>query len=86
MIKAVIIDFDDTLCLTEEACFNLENETLQRMGRKPMSRDIHKNTWGQPLYDAIRLRSPGVDADKFWEIMPTVHEEFIEGGANRHSN
>lgn len=80
MIEAVIIDFDDTLCLTEEACFNLENETLRRMGREPMGRDIHRNTWGQPLYDAIQLRSPGVDAAKFWELMPIVHEEFIGEG------
>ncbi|GEM_PF-2707710 len=33
MIKAVAIDFDDTLCLTEEATFKLENATLVRMGR-----------------------------------------------------
>lgn len=26
MIKLVIIDIDDTLCLTERACFSLENE------------------------------------------------------------
>jgi len=80
MIKAVIIDFDDTLCLTEEACFNLENETLHKMGREPMSRAIHKRTWGQPLYDAIQLRSPGVDAAEFWRLMPDVHEEFINTG------
>jgi len=80
MIEAVIIDFDDTLCLTEEACFNLENETLRRIGREPMSRDIHRTTWGQPLYDAIQLRSPGVDADEFWKRMPNVHEEFIGKG------
>jgi phosphoglycolate phosphatase len=80
MIEAVIIDFDDTLCLTEEACFNLENETLRRLGREPMSRGIHRETWGQPLYDAIQLRSPGVDADEFWKLMPTVHEEFVGNG------
>ena len=80
MIAAVIIDFDDTLCLTEGACFRLENETLRRIGRAPMSRDIHRKTWGQPLYDAIQLRSPGVNADTFWQLMPTVHEEFISSG------
>lgn len=79
-IEAVIIDFDDTLCLTEEACFGLENETLQKMDLPPMSREIHIQTWGQPLYDAIQLRSPGVDADRFWELMPSVHEEFIRNG------
>ena len=79
-IETVIIDFDDTLCLTEEACFGLENETLRKMDRPPMSREVHMQTWGQPLYDAIQLRSPGVDADRFWELMPSVHEEFIRNG------
>ncbi|MCA9325167.1 HAD family hydrolase [Candidatus Saccharibacteria bacterium] len=80
MIEAVIIDFDDTLCLTEEGCFGLENETLRRMGREPMSREIHMQTWGQLLGDAIQLRSPGIDLDEFWRQMPTVHEEFIAHG------
>jgi phosphoglycolate phosphatase-like HAD superfamily hydrolase len=38
MIRAVIVDVDDTLCLTEEASFALENEVLSRMGRPPMPR------------------------------------------------
>ena len=65
MIEAVIVDFDDTLCLTEAACFEMENETLAAMGREPMSRDVHINTWGQPLFDAISVRSPGIDVEKF---------------------
>jgi phosphoglycolate phosphatase len=32
MIKAVIIDVDDTLCLTESICFELENDVLKQMG------------------------------------------------------
>lgn len=44
MIKAVIIDIDDTLCLTEAACYELENQVLLSMGRIPMTRDIHKET------------------------------------------
>jgi len=53
MIKTVIIDVDDTLCMTEAASFALENTALVRMGRKPMPRSIHVETWGQPLFDAI---------------------------------
>ena len=49
MIEALIIDVDDTLCLTEAACFDMENETLMAMGRAPMSREVHINTWGQPF-------------------------------------
>jgi len=80
MIEAVIIDFDDTMCLTEEASFNLENETLLQMGLRPMSRDVHKSTWGQVLYEAIQVRSPGIDPKIFFEVMPAVHEEFVSKG------
>ncbi|MGH7157790.1 MAG: HAD family hydrolase [Candidatus Saccharimonadales bacterium] len=69
MIKAVIIDFDDTLCLTEDACFALENEILALMGAKTQTREMHQKTWGQPLFEAIKVRSPGVDADKFKQLV-----------------
>jgi phosphoglycolate phosphatase len=77
MIKTVIIDVDDTLCLTEAACFDLENEALKRMGRPPMARLIHKSTWGMPLGDAIKERSPGIDSDEFMMHFYPVMSEFI---------
>ena len=43
-----------------------------------MSREIHKQTWGKPLGDAIQLRSPGIDLDTFWRLFPAIHETFIE--------
>lgn len=69
MIKAVIIDFDDTLCLTEAACFELENEVLALMGATLQTREMHQKTWGQPLFEAIKVRSPGVDTDKFKQLV-----------------
>ena len=69
MIKAVIIDFDDTLCLTEKACFELENEVLGLMGATLQSRELHQKTWGQPLFEVIKERSPGVDAKKFKQLV-----------------
>jgi phosphoglycolate phosphatase-like HAD superfamily hydrolase len=80
MLKAVIVDFDDTLCLTEEVCFELENACLAKMGRPPMPREIHKATWGQPLFDAIIERSPGVDIDRFKEVYAPLIRKFIDGG------
>jgi phosphoglycolate phosphatase len=80
MIKAVIIDVDDTLCLTELACFDLENETLQSMGRKPMERAVHLETWGQPLFDAITIRSPGIDVQEFKIAYHPIIDEFITDG------
>ena len=80
MIEAVIIDVDDTLCLTEAACFDLENEALQRMGRSSMERAVHLGTWGQPLFVAIATRSPGIDVEEFKVVYHSVIDEFIADG------
>ncbi len=80
MIKAVIIDLDDTLCLTEQASFEMENETLRQMGRPPMSRQIHQQTWGKPLFEIITARSPGVNVETFKKIYTDVIEEFVQDG------
>lgn len=77
MIKAVIVDFDDTLCLTEEACFYLENEALKKIGAKTQSQEIHRRTWGQPLFEAIKVRSPGVDVAKFREVLTKAHMDWV---------
>jgi HAD superfamily hydrolase (TIGR01549 family) len=80
MIEAVVVDLDDTLCLTEAACFEMENEILVRMGREPMSRDIHVTTWGKPLHDAILERSPGVDLDEFKKLYAPTINEYTQAG------
>lgn len=79
-IKAVILDFDDTLCLTEENCFYLENDVLQRMGRSPMARELHRRTWGKPLFEIMPVRSPGIDMEQFRAIYaPLIHEYIADG-------
>lgn len=80
MIKVVLLDFDDTLCLTEEACFLLENAIGEEMGFRPMSRDVHKKTWGKPLQDIIPIRIPGIDAKQFMTLMEKRLPEYIEKG------
>jgi phosphoglycolate phosphatase len=80
MIEAVVIDFDDTLCLTEAACFEMENETLTTMGRAPMAREIHVSTWGQPLFDAIVVRSPGVDVEEFKAAYHPIIADYTRTG------
>lgn len=80
MIRAVIVDVDDTLCLTEAASFDLENEVLARMGRPPMPRTVHLSTWGEVLLDAMPHRSPGVDLRRFAELFPLVHREYLAAG------
>ncbi|MEV6303226.1 HAD hydrolase-like protein [Actinoplanes sp. NPDC051861] len=80
MLKAVIVDVDDTLCLTEAASFDLENEVLARMGRPPMSREIHLATWGEVLLDAMPHRSPGLDLDVFARLFPIYHQQYLADG------
>lgn len=80
MIKAVILDLDDTLCLTEAACFEMENEVLRAMGRREMSREIHKATWGKKLFEAIEDRSPGIDTIEFRMAYAPIIRKYTEEG------
>jgi phosphoglycolate phosphatase len=79
-ISTIVLDFDDTLCLTEASSFVMENEILASMGRAPMSRSAHHASWGMPLHEAIRLRSPGIDVAAFFEAMQPVFAEFVAAG------
>ncbi len=80
MIRAVVVDVDDTLCLTEAASFDLENDVLTAMGRPPMSREVHLATWGETLLDAMPRRSPGVDLDRFAALFPEWNQRYIADG------
>jgi phosphoglycolate phosphatase len=79
-IRAVIVDVDDTLCLTEEASFHLENEVLAEMRRPPMTRALHLSTWGEPLLEAMPHRSPGLDLDRFAALFPPMHQRYLAEG------
>lgn len=80
MIKLVIIDFDDTLCLTEEACFHMENEVANSLGFPSMSRITHQENWGKPLAEAIIKRFPGINADKFMEKLALTIPKYTKEG------
>jgi len=80
MIKLILVDFDDTLYLSEEACFHLENKIAARLGFSPMTRKAHLANWGQPLKKVISERIPGIDTDAFMKLFPIVsHEEALKG-------
>ncbi|HWS33168.1 MAG TPA: HAD-IA family hydrolase [Actinoplanes sp.] len=80
MIKAVIIDVDDTLCLTEATSFELENEVLAAMGRPPMPRNLHLASWGEPLLEAMPKRSPGSDLEQFGPLFHDFMRRHIADG------
>jgi len=80
MIKLVVIDFDDTLAMTEESCFVLENYIAGKMGFAPMNRATHRKNWGTPIRKAITERFPGIDAEVFMELHRQVWDGFVEAG------
>lgn len=80
MIELVVIDFDDTLSLTEESCFKIENHIAQNLGFPPMTREIHQKNWGKALKEAIIERIPGIDPDQFMEMHRQVFPDFLEKG------
>ncbi|NUR71429.1 MAG: HAD family hydrolase [Hamadaea sp.] len=80
MIRAVVIDVDDTLCLTEAVCFALENEVLSLIGAAAIERAVHRATWGQPLLTALPIRSPGVDLARFVSAYPAVLGRYVAEG------
>lgn len=77
MIKLVIFDFDDTLCLTEEACFHLENKIAKDMGFAPMTRAAHHKNWGKFLGDAIVERIPGIDPVEFLKRQEEYFSKYM---------
>ncbi len=78
--RFVLLDFDDTLCMTRVQCFALENEVLSILGRPAMSSDVHRRTWGQPLQSAISERSPGVDVGAFMEVFHKTMPRYLDAG------
>lgn len=80
MIKLVALDFDDTLAMTEEATFQMENETARRMGYPPMTREAHKKNWGKPLEEAIVERFPGINPEEFMRKLYEAHQRYITEG------
>ena len=63
MIELIILDFDDTLCLTEKSSYELENLIAQKIGFPPITRETHIKNWGKVLEEAIIERFPGINAE-----------------------
>lgn len=80
MIKLVILDVDDTLTLSEEVCFHIENEVAQSMGFAPMSRASHQKNWGVMLEIAVMDRFPGIDATEFMNRIGSYVEQYAKDG------
>lgn len=80
MIKVLAIDLDDTFYMTEEVAYHLENQALDDIGIEKFSREMHIKTWGEPLFSAIKKRSPGIDVVAFEESFRNRLKEFIFEG------
>ncbi len=80
MIKLVIFDFDDTLCMTEAGCFEMENAIAKQLGLPEVDRDKHRQTWGIPLQKALPKRFPGVNVDLFMGKLENAVPRFAGEG------
>lgn len=80
MIKLVIVDFDDTLCLTEEATYQMESRIGLEMGIPLMDREIHKKTFGKPIDEIISIRIPGINVPEFMKRLELMIPEYINKG------
>ncbi len=81
MIKLILIDFDDTLCMTEAERFHIENEIAIKMGHAPMTRATHQKHWGEKtLSESIKDRIPGINADAFMLQLEHTLAESIQNG------
>ena len=78
MLKHFIFDFDDTLCMTEEAGFLLENQIAQLLGHLPMSQEKHKSTWGRPLPEVISERIPNINVEEFMSLVTKEMKKLTE--------
>ena len=79
-IRAVLIDFDDTIAMTQEVCFHFENQVLADMGLPPMDREVYRRTWGPPVEVAIALRVPGIDLEEYQRRFAARYEDDALGG------
>ena len=80
MIKLVVIDFDDTLSLNEQAFFVFENYIAQKLGFRPMSRAAHQKNWGKPVREAIVERIPGINVNAFMDLHKKELPAFVKRG------
>ena len=80
MIKAVILDLDDTLVLTKEAAFEGDNELLRRLGYPPVSKELHDKHWGKYVEDSMQHWAPGLDITKFRDAYTQLIAEYVKAG------
>jgi phosphoglycolate phosphatase len=78
--KAVIFDFDDTVCMTGDAGFQIENEVAISLGFAPMPWEVHKQTWGNPLSETYDIRIPGVPKEAYLKQVIQQREKWTQEG------
>jgi phosphoglycolate phosphatase len=80
MIKAVLLDLDDTLFLTQEASFQMDNKVAQEMGYEPVTRKEYSQFWGMPIEESTVARFPGINLVEFLDRFSQVIKQSIEQG------
>lgn len=81
MIKAVILDLDDTLFMSFESAFIVVNMIIREMGSAPITRAALAEHWGAPVHQASKRwgmeADPAEFAEKFIAHFPTAVKDGV---------
>ena len=67
MIKAVILDLDDTLFMSFDSAYIVVNMILREMNARPLARETLAKHWGKPVHQASKEWGLSVDPEAFAE-------------------
>jgi phosphoglycolate phosphatase len=81
MIKAVILDLDDTLFMSFDAAFVVVNMILREMDAQPLARETLAKHWGKPVHQAAKdwnlSVNPAVFATRFVAHFPAAVQDGV---------
>lgn len=80
MIKLVILDIDDTLTMSENAWFHIENNVAKSLGLPLMDREAYRKRWGTPVREAIAMRAPKEAVEAFMKELIRVTPALVAKG------
>jgi phosphoglycolate phosphatase len=80
MIKAVLLDLDETLFLTQGVAFYIENEALRNIGAKQVGPEKHRKLWGGPVLEKLKAYDPTINTAEFNRVWHKVVKKYAASG------
>lgn len=80
MIKAIILDFDNTLCMTARSNFEMQDKTIRSLNLDPIPFEDYSKTVGDTLQTFIEKYYPVIKFEDFLERYSTIRNETLKKG------